>query len=275
MTTPGAQRPNPAFLIGIGWEKGWNGRGFRIDGQGAPELCFVAFPRCSVQGLAAFGVIMHGYPLGFIGISFGIHRDVLWGFFKMLNISSLEFLLSQAGGEFIEDLRSVKSFSSPHLRKHGWHSRSWENGMCREFLRGWQSWGYFWGRKEGVLSWLLVQSLDFSQFFPGGNKSGISLKALSRCGERLTWNLGVCADLQPWRRLAVHCCCHYFGRHQAEEIPELFPAVFPRSRSRAVVPALDFVAGLLKLSWRSGLGLGFEGFVCPRFGCGSVEALKC
>lgn len=78
VTTPGAQRPNPAFLMGIGWEKGWNGRGFRIDGQEAPELCFVAFPRRSVQGLAAFGVIMHGYPLGFIGMSFGIHRDILW-----------------------------------------------------------------------------------------------------------------------------------------------------------------------------------------------------
>lgn len=40
------------------------------------------------------------------------------------------------------------------------------------------------------------------------------------------------------------------------------------SLSRAVAPALDFVAGLLKLSWRSGLRLGF---VSPRFGCGSVH----
>lgn len=63
--------------MGIGWEKGWNVGGFRIDGQEAPVLCLVAFPGCSV---AEFGFIIHQYPLG-------IDRDILWGFIEILNIS--------------------------------------------------------------------------------------------------------------------------------------------------------------------------------------------
>lgn len=40
VTTPQAQCPKPAFiLMGIGWKKGWNVGGCRIDGLEEPVLC--------------------------------------------------------------------------------------------------------------------------------------------------------------------------------------------------------------------------------------------
>lgn len=41
----------------------------------------------------------------------------------------------------------------------------------------------FFGQGGVFLSWLLIQGLDFSCFYPGGNKSGIGLKPLDRCGK--------------------------------------------------------------------------------------------